>query len=106
MADPIKDIEVILMPDGLRGPAGKDAYELAVSEGFEGTLDEWLESIIGPEGKNAYELAVEEGFDGTLEEWLESLRGSKGDPGEPGPHGSGLSCEEARGVLDGSGKMK
>src|SRR5690625_743472 len=100
MADPIKDIEVILMPDGLRGPAGKDAYELAVSEGFEGTLDEWLESIIGPEGKNAYELAVEEGFDGTLEEWLESLRGPKGDPGEPGPQGPGLSDEEAQEVLD------
>src|SRR5690625_1483864 len=100
MADPIKDIEVILMPDGLRGPAGKDAYELAVSEGFEGTLDEWLESIIGPEGKNAYDLAVEEGFEGTLEEWLGSLRGQKGDKVDPGPQGPGLSDEEAQEDLD------
>src|SRR5690625_3893335 len=100
MADPIKDIEVILMPDGLRGPAGKDAYELAVSEGFEGTLDEWLESIIGPEGKNAYDLAVEEGFEGTLEEWLGSLRGQKGDKVDPGPQGPGLADEEAQEVHD------
>ncbi len=30
------------------------------------------------DGKSAYELAVENGFDGTLEEWLESLKGNDG----------------------------
>ena len=29
---------------------------------------------------DAYELAVKNGFEGTIEEWFESLRGPKGDP--------------------------
>ncbi len=33
-------------------------------------------------GKSAYDLAVENGYTGTLEEWLESLKGSKGDAGD------------------------
>lgn len=33
-------------------------------------------------GKSAYELAVEQGFDGTLDEWLESLKGTNGVNGE------------------------
>lgn len=32
----------------------------------------------GAPGKSAYELAVEQGFVGTLDEWLDSLRGSPG----------------------------
>ncbi|MBG9977224.1 glucosaminidase domain-containing protein [Ruoffia tabacinasalis] len=37
-------------------------------------------------GKSAYELAIESGFEGTEEEWLESLKGetSVGQPGPPG----------------------
>lgn len=31
----------------------------------------------GANGKSAYELAVEYGFEGTEEEWLESLKGDK-----------------------------
>ena len=57
---------------------GKSAYELAVENGFEGTLEEWLESL-KVEGKSAYELAVESGFEGTLEEWLESLKGKSAE---------------------------
>lgn len=38
----------------------------------------------GADGKSAYEIAVEHGFEGTEEEWLESLKGEKGDPGPPG----------------------
>ena len=37
----------------------------------------------GADGKSAYELAVENGFDGTLEEWLDSLRQGN-DPTEKG----------------------
>lgn len=33
-------------------------------------------------GKSAYEIAVMHGFEGTAEEWLESLKGEKGDNGE------------------------
>ena len=33
----------------------------------------------GLDGKSAYELAVEQGFEGTVVEYLESLKGEKGD---------------------------
>ena len=36
-------------------------------------------------GKSAYEIAVMNGFDGTVEEWLASLKGEKGDRGEGVP---------------------
>lgn len=38
-------------------------------------------------GKSAYEIAVANGFEGTEEEWLESLHGEKGDKGEQGEVG-------------------
>ena len=38
-----------------------------------------LVGCAGTPGKSAYELAVENGFQGTLEEWLASLKGEKGD---------------------------
>lgn len=41
----------------------------------------------GKDGKSAYELAVENGFVGSLEEWLESLKGKDGEPGQPGRDG-------------------
>lgn len=40
-----------ISPGGTGGGAnGKSAYELAVSEGYEGTLAEWLESLNGDPG--------------------------------------------------------
>lgn len=38
-------------------------------------------------GKSAYEIALEEGFVGTEEEWLESLIGKPGPAGPQGPQG-------------------
>ena len=38
----------------------------------------------GPTGMSAYELAVENGFEGTVEEWLESLEGPTGPKGDSG----------------------
>ncbi|MBO4428369.1 MAG: hypothetical protein J5832_00295, partial [Clostridia bacterium] len=38
----------------------------------------------GIDGKSAYELAVENGFNGTVEEWLSSLVGEKGSEGKDG----------------------
>lgn len=35
----------------------------------------------GKDGLSAYEVALENGYEGTVEEWTESLRGNKGDPG-------------------------
>ena len=64
------------------GVDGKTAYDLAIEKGYEGTLEEWLESLKGSNGKSAYELAVEKGYDGTLEEWLLSLNGTNGSNGK------------------------
>ena len=44
-------------------------YEYTITNGKDGTNGE-----DGIDGKSAYELAVENGFEGTEEEWLESLR--------------------------------
>lgn len=50
------------------------AYAIAVHNGFEGTEEEWLESL---EGLSAYEVAQKNGFKGTEQEWLDSLDGTK-----------------------------
>lgn len=72
---------------GPPGEDGKNAYELAVEAGFEGSVLEWLASLKSPpgedgddgeDGKNAYELAVEAGFEGTVLEWLAGLKGEPG----------------------------
>ncbi|MDR1826349.1 MAG: hypothetical protein LBQ49_01495 [Rickettsiales bacterium] len=41
----------------------------------------------GSNGSSAYEVAVSNGFAGDENEWLESLKGEKGDSGEPGEQG-------------------
>lgn len=73
---------------------GKSAYELAVENGYTGTLGEWLDSLKGKDGTDgkdgayagkgdsAYEIAVKEGFEGTEQDWLDSLKGDKGAAGE------------------------
>lgn len=63
---------------GEDGKDGKSAYELAKDNGFEGTIEEWLESL---DGSSAYELALANGFVGTVEEWLLSLHGKDGSDG-------------------------
>lgn len=35
---------------GPAGTNGKSAFELAVNKGFQGTVDEWLTSLVGPKG--------------------------------------------------------
>ncbi len=63
---------------GNGGADGKSAYELAVEEGFEGDLDEWLASLkgeTGATGKSAYQYAVDGGYEGTEEEFSKMLAG-------------------------------
>lgn len=90
----------------ISGMNGKNAYELAVEEGFQGSRREWLASLEGKDGQNgvngtngengsngtngksAYEIACEEGFEGSLEEWLLSLQfGEDGADGQNGKNG-------------------
>lgn len=47
-------------------------------------------------GKSAYAIAVSHGFEGTEQDWLDSLRGSQGRegvPGPPGPPGTGANVD-------------
>ncbi len=64
---------------GSAGAEGKSAYEVALDNGFSGTEEEWLESLVGPKG--------EQGDQGD--------QGEKGETGEQGPQGAdGLSADE------------
>ena len=47
----------------------------------------WLESLQGDDGLSAYELAVQNGYNGTVTMWLESLRGADGKDGVDGKDG-------------------
>ena len=44
-----------------------------------GTMRGSLKTVYGKDGLSAYEVAVENGFEGTEEEWLDSLNGGTGD---------------------------
>lgn len=94
-ADHPDGIEVEIL-DGERGVSGLSAYDVAVANGFSGSVAEWLLSLVGPqgqtgdvgaEGKSAYTVAVENGFSGSVFEWLASLKGDKGDTGATGDKG-------------------
>lgn len=97
VSDPTQNINFELDAAGLPGADGKSAYELAVSQGFNGTIEEWLlslhgkdgtngtngiDGIDGIDGKSAYDLAVEQGYVGSQSEWVASLKGQKGDTGQ------------------------
>jgi len=72
------------------GADGKSAYEIAVDNGFVGTEQQWLASLVGEDGQpganglSAYQVAVQAGFSGNINQWLASLVGAKGDKGDPG----------------------
>lgn len=82
--------------------AGPSAYQVAVTMGFQGSKEDWLDSLKfkfndfteaelailrGKPGKSAYEIAVANGFIGTEKQWLISLKGDKGDKGLDGKDG-------------------
>ena len=109
--------------NGKDGENGLSAYELAVQEGFTGSLAEWLNSLKGTDGKDgvdgkdgangingkdgtdgkdgangenglsAYEIALKNGFVGTESEWLSSLKGKDGVNGNS-PEISGFATTE------------
>lgn len=106
------DAGQVVGPQGKQGPQGdpgqdgaqgQSAYDLAVANGFDGNVAQWLKSLVGDNGQsafeiakangfvgdendwlnsligdNAYEIAKANGFTGTQEEWLASLRGKTG----------------------------
>ena len=66
--------------NGTDGDDGLSAYEIACQNGFEGTEDEWLESLkYGKDGLSAYDIACLNGYKGTEGEWLLTLNGDDGE---------------------------
>ena len=60
-----------------KGDPGKSAYQVAVDNGFSGTEEEWLASLVGPQGPQG--IQGPQGSTGP--------RGERGEPGEQGPQG-------------------
>lgn len=57
------------IPKTILAPRNQDIHvRLAINQGLAGKD--------GKDGKSAYELALDDGFVGTLHEWLESLKGA------------------------------
>lgn len=83
----ILDDETIYIP----GPQGKSAYQVAVDNGFEGTEEEWLESLKGSSSGSGGNVNLSNYYnkkeiDTKLSE-IELTPGPKGDKGDPGIQG-------------------
>ncbi|MFD7121895.1 collagen-like protein [Streptomyces sp. NPDC059922] len=75
---------------------GDSAYEVAVAEGFVGTVDEWLASLIGPQG-----ITGPTGATGaTGETGPTGATGPKGDPGTPGADGAPGLVQSVNGISE------
>ena len=73
-------------PSGKPGTPGKSGSPGAAgSQGPQG--GQGIPGGLGPSGLSAYEVAVSEGFEGTVQEWLVSLEGNPGPEGKMGPEG-------------------
>ena len=69
--------------DTVQGADGKSAYDLAVENGYTGTVNEWLASLIGQDGEKG-----EPGIQGEKgDQGEQGPQGEKGDQGEQGPQG-------------------
>lgn len=51
-------LNIAVQVPGLPGKDGKSAYEVAVEQGFVGTVDEWLESLHGQNGSNSEPVSM------------------------------------------------
>lgn len=109
-------------PEGI-SISGPSAYDIAVQNGFVGTVPEWLDSLKGEGGDegeqglkgdkgdkgdtglSAYELATADVVDAPrLEEWLLSLKGADGLKGDRGINGeNGTDGKSAFEVAVGNG---
>lgn len=73
-------------PKGDRGEDGKSAYQVAVDNGFAGTEEAWLASLVGPQGEAGVDGTVS--FEDLTPEQRESLRGPAGQKGDKGDTGA------------------
>lgn len=68
------------LPTGPAGAPGKDGADGQPGKDGAAGKD-------GADGQSAYDLALKEGFKGTLKDWLNSLKGEDGKPGRDGQNG-------------------
>ena len=71
------NIDITVQGYAERGIPGRDAYEIAVEQGFVGDRDAWLASLVGPQGP--------EGVQGP--QGVQGIQGPKGDAGPKGDIG-------------------
>ena len=57
---------------------GKSAYDIWIEQGHEGTVDDFLDSLVGPTGQSTYEAWLALGNEGTLADFINSLVGETG----------------------------
>ena len=72
-----RGVTIDMSTDGsqfIRGPRGYSSYELAKQNGFEGTEEEWLATLVGPQGP--------QGIQG-----IQGIQGVQGPAGPEGPQG-------------------
>ncbi|MCH5198164.1 MAG: hypothetical protein J1E34_04575, partial [Oscillospiraceae bacterium] len=58
---------------------GLSAYEIAVQYGYDGSVEDWLDSL---SGKSAYDIAAENGYSGTETEWIAALESAANQKNE------------------------
>ena len=93
----VEQYTVIIAGDSIVENKGDSAYAVAVSNGFVGTEEEWLESITGPEGpmgpqgnQGVQGIQGIQGETGPI--GPEGPQGNQGIQGDVGPQGIGLKA--------------
>lgn len=54
---------------------GKSAYEIWLDEGHQGSVEDFLNSLIGPEGQSSYEIWLSLGHEGSLSDFIDYITG-------------------------------
>lgn len=93
-----RETDTEIIAQGVPGVRGASAYEIAVENGFSGTIEEWLNSLVGSDGAVGPEGPVgpkgdigpvgpmgPQGIQGI--QGPAGLSGEKGDKGDPGSSG-------------------
>lgn len=57
---------------------GKSAYEIWIDAGHEGSVEDFLNSLIGPSGESTYEIWLSLGHEGSLEDFIDYIKGEDG----------------------------
>lgn len=74
---------------------GRSAYCVIVYDGYTGSQEQWLASLVGEEtdssAESAYELAVMNGYKGSEAEWIEVLIGTSVEHVNTSPYK--LACD-------------